>query len=256
MFYDNKNISYKLLGVFYVERKRRDVEDKNRRHTAISYRIKGGSSFITDNKELKTDDGSVTFIPAGVDYRHKSESEEKLIVVHLEASADSSSGIEILNGKIGLESSFRALLEAWESGKKSSYNRAMSCFYSILERLSEIEEQPPSYSAIDKGVELLHSSFRDPELSISRLAEECSVSEVYFRRIYGERFGVSPLKALLNLRFGYAKRLLSSGYYTISQTAELSGFSDVKYFRTAFKARYGITPTEYVKKAQRTGSFR
>jgi AraC-like DNA-binding protein len=94
----------------------------------------------------------------------------------------------------------------------------------------------------------LHSSFRDPDLSISRLAEVCSVSEVYFRRIYGERFGISPLKALLNLRFDYAKRLLRSGYYTISQTAELSGFTDVKYFRTAFKARYGITPTQYYKK--------
>ena len=52
---------------------------------------------------------------------------------------------------------------------------------------------------------------------------------------------------LLELRFDHATRLLSSGYYTPKQVAALSGFSDVKYFRTAFTHRFGITPTAYQK---------
>ena len=44
----------------------------------------------------------------------------------------------------------------------------------------------------------------------------------------------------------YAKELLRSGYYKTREIAEMSGFSDVKYFRTAFKKRFGITVGEFL----------
>jgi AraC-like DNA-binding protein len=48
------------------------------------------------------------------------------------------------------------------------------------------------------------------------------------------------------MRFEYAKDLLLSGYYQTKEVAIMSGFSDVKYFRTAFKKRYGVTVGEYL----------
>ena len=43
----------------------------------------------------------------------------------------------------------------------------------------------------------------------------------------------------------HAPQLLRSGYYTVEQVAKQSGFSDVKYFRTAFTKHFGCTPTQY-----------
>ena len=47
------------------------------------------------------------------------------------------------------------------------------------------------------------------------------------------------------LRIEYAKELIHSKYYTISQCAEMSGFSDAKYFSTVFKKYTGIPPSKY-----------
>jgi AraC-like DNA-binding protein len=94
-------------------------------------------------------------------------------------------------------------------------------------------------------VTYLQAHYRDPELNVAQLASLCHVSEVYFRRVYRECFGTSPWQRILELRFSYACTLLQSGYYTVKEIANLAGFSDVKYFRTAFGKRFGCTPTEY-----------
>ena len=102
----------------------------------------------------------------------------------------------------------------------------------------------------DYRIEYMREHFRERDLTVSTLAELCHVSETYFRRIYHEHFKSSPMQALLEMRFDYAKSLLRSGYYQTKEVAALSGFSDVKYFRTAFKKRFGITPVQYIRGVQ------
>lgn len=125
----------------------------------------------------------------------------------------------------------------------------MSVLYKIFEELSKksgakAEEIP---EIILSGVEYMRGNYRDPSVTVAAIAEKCHVSEAYFRRIYGKCFGVSPVEALLSLRFDYAKGLLRSGYYKTKEIAGMSGFSDVKYFRTAFKKRFGVTVGEFLK---------
>ena len=96
---------------------------------------------------------------------------------------------------------------------------------------------------------MIQQQFRDPKLTVAQAAGACFISEVYFRRLYRQHFGTSPLQDILNLRFDYALVLLRSGYYSVEQVARQSGFSDVKYFRTAFTHHFGMTPTAYGKKS-------
>ena len=110
----------------------------------------------------------------------------------------------------------------------------------------EIKEIAPPPLAIAKGVTTLLENFRSPKITVNYLANLCFVSEVYFRRLFHKHFGCSPLQMLLDLRFNYATQLLSSGYYTHKQVAMLSGFSDVKYFRTAYRKRFGKTLSEVI----------
>ena len=163
----------------------------------------------------------------------------------MEAFGDPGNEIQFVRNAGELEPLFQKLLTTWESG---DYNRSMGLLYQIFDELKRKEKDPSVPVVIAPGVELLKKKFKDPQFSVAELAATCFVSEVYFRRVYRAHFGESPLQTVLNLRFDYACSLLRSGYYTQKQVAELSGFSEVKYFRTAFTKRYGLTPSAYAKK--------
>ena len=251
MFYENPDASFKILGVFCVERNQRDVTETNRFLSAISYRISGSSIFYTDGQQLEAGTGAVTYIPTGCGYRHWNDRPEKIIILHLADMGIPDQTLQVVPDVPELEPLFRNLLETWETGDSSSVNRCMSLLYNIFEALqqkndAQIASVPKS---IMPGMSLLRENFRNPRLSVSDLAKACFVSEVYFRRVYRAHVGKSPLQTILDLRFQYAQRLLISGYYTCKQSAELSGFTDVKYFRTAFKKRIGETPVAFMKRS-------
>ena len=77
------------------------------------------------------------------------------------------------------------------------------------------------------------------------------MSAEYFRRLYKAEYGISPYTARLEKRLGKAKSLLESGYYSVLQVAEETGFSNVKHFSTAFRKKIGRTPSEYKQSLQK-----
>lgn len=245
MFYQDREGAFRILGVFYVERARREIFEHDRRHTALSYRITGSSVFEDGEGRKEAHDGAVTYIPAGCDYHHFNRDHERILILHLEQYGEADKVLQVLPNASFTEPLFRDLLATWVAGGEGAYPRCMSILYSIFELLCERrpQESAPPPRVIAPGVAALRENFRNPHITVKELAELCFVSEVYFRRIFRAHFSCSPLQMLLELRFDYATQLLSSGYYTPKQVATLSGFSDVKYFRTAYKKRFGHTPT-------------
>ena len=257
MFYKNMDASFKILGIFYVEQMRkREVYVESRYDTAIAYWIKGRSFFDFDGKKDEAETGSVTYLPEGCEYHRKTNSEEKMIVLHLSGIGTPDSNIQIINDAWETEQLFQKMLEIWEENGAEKYNRCMSLLYQIFDTLEQrgdkTKENLPF--SIAKGVELIHKDFRNPQISAAEIASQCHVSENYFRREYRKYAGESPWQTILSLRFRYACTLLVSGYYSQKQVSDLSGFSDVKYFRTAFKKRYNVTPSEYALE-KRTSPF-
>ena len=85
------------------------------------------------------------------------------------------------------------------------------------------------------------------DLSVADIAKLCNVSESWFRRLFLKTYGVTPSEYRITERMKYAKKLLKFGDINITETARLAGFSDVYYFSKCFKARNGITPSEFIK---------
>ncbi|MBQ8232699.1 MAG: helix-turn-helix domain-containing protein [Lachnospiraceae bacterium] len=50
-------------------------------------------------------------------------------------------------------------------------------------------------------------------------------------------------KYINNLKISRAKELLSSGMYTVTQAAEMSGYTDVSHFSREFKKATGAAPS-------------
>ena len=83
-------------------------------------------------------------------------------------------------------------------------------------------------------------------ISVEKLSKLCGFSYEYFRKLFHNCYGCSPVKYINDLKLKRAKELLSSGFYTISDTALQSGFFDVSYFSRFFKKNVGISPIEYL----------
>ena len=84
--------------------------------------------------------------------------------------------------------------------------------------------------------------------SISDLAAEAEMSEVYFRKLFKSVTGVSPAKFITDCRIARAKELLTADDLSPEDIAEQCGFSSASYFCRVFKQTLGVTPTEYKKR--------
>ena len=100
---------------------------------------------------------------------------------------------------------------------------------------------------IAESAEYMKQNIFNPDLTIDSLAKRANVSSAQYRRKFRDIYGASPKQYLDSLRFNYAKSLLETGYFSQKEIAFRCGFSDVVYFRTAFKKETGKSVKEYLK---------
>ena len=62
--------------------------------------------------------------------------------------------------------------------------------------------------------------------------------------------GQSPTALIRVTRLKYAARLLKEGKHNIGEIADMSGFSETKYFREVFKKYYRMSPSTYAKEGK------
>jgi AraC-like DNA-binding protein len=89
-------------------------------------------------------------------------------------------------------------------------------------------------------------NYKKSDLTIKEIADRSFMSEVYFRKLFKKEYGISPQKYIIDLRIQNAVGLISTGYYTLSEVAHMSGYNDYKYFSVEFKKAMGVSPSEYM----------
>jgi AraC-like DNA-binding protein len=98
---------------------------------------------------------------------------------------------------------------------------------------------------IEKAVLYIKSNYTSPDISVKTASGKSNISEVYFRKLFKEEFGVSPRKYIIASRIKYAEGLIATGYYSLQEIAFMSGFTDYKYFSVEFKKLMGDSPSKY-----------
>ena len=118
--------------------------------------------------------------------------------------------------------------------------------YSVISTDTAYKYTSVSQRQIFKSIEkkLLESAF-DSELNITEIIKSTNISEVHFRRIFKQIYGVSPIAYVTNLRISQAKNLLSTSKVPIQKIAEDCGYTSSYYFTRAFKRITKMTPSEY-----------
>jgi AraC family transcriptional regulator len=85
----------------------------------------------------------------------------------------------------------------------------------------------------------------DSDLTLSLLAAESGYSRTHFYRMFRAAMGQTPHRYLLELRLKRAESLLAGRSMSLIDIAFACGFSSQAYFSTAFRSRYGLSPSAY-----------
>lgn len=88
--------------------------------------------------------------------------------------------------------------------------------------------------------------YKNPELSRQDMLNLLSISKNRFAQMMQANTQMSFPQYITNLRLHYSLSLLNKyDNYTIQAIADEAGFASLRTFRRAFKAKYGINPSEY-----------
>jgi len=96
-------------------------------------------------------------------------------------------------------------------------------------------------------VAIVEEKMADFDFNIDTVAETIAMGRTTFYRKFKGLTGLAPVEFVREMRLKRAKQYLDSGYGNISEVAYSVGFNNAKYFSTCFKAKYSVTPTDYIK---------
>lgn len=95
-----------------------------------------------------------------------------------------------------------------------------------------------------RAIEYLHENYMQ-KLTLQSVSDILYISPNYFSSLFHKVTGDKFSDYLLVFRMEKSKQFLSNVAYKVSDVAELVGFSDARYFISAFNKKYGVTPGEY-----------
>ncbi len=92
-------------------------------------------------------------------------------------------------------------------------------------------------------------------LSVEKLAEEACLSPRQFSRVFRAETGLSPAKAIENLRLEAARLMLEQGRLPLESIASETGFGDRERMRRTFIRAFGMAPRAVRNAAPPLASF-
>lgn len=82
-------------------------------------------------------------------------------------------------------------------------------------------------------------------LTLEQLAEEGHMNKYYLSHAFKREYGISPINYMISKRIEESKYLLAETDLSLSQIAQLLGFSSLSYFSQVFRRSQEVSPKEY-----------
>ena len=86
--------------------------------------------------------------------------------------------------------------------------------------------------------------FKEP-LTLEQLAEESHMNKYYLSHSFKREYGTSPINYMISRRIEESKYLLAETDLSMTQIAQLLGFSSLSYFSQVFRRTQSVSPLEY-----------
>ena len=110
-----------------------------------------------------------------------------------------------------------------------------------------VQEEAPAVSGNRQCAEIrryIDLHFKEA-LTLELLSDEAHMNKYYLSHSFKKEYGVSPINYLISRRINESKYLLAETDLTMSQIAQLLGFSSLSYFSQTFRKTQGMSPMEF-----------
>lgn len=212
------------------------------------YTISGSMkyTFHYSKNVININAGEVIFIPKGQIYNGEySQNNTKIKIVQFDIKdgqmpdyLTAPTVIQLPNVAKLIESFFENI----DSPRKEHTFYYLHCFYNLMWQIDEsYYTLPKKYKKLQPALFEL-TEYPEKNLPVLYYSDLCNISEVGFRRCFKEFTGKSPIEYRNDIRLNKAKKQLESGQYTVAETAEECGFSNLSFFTRLYKRRFGHSP--------------
>lgn len=247
----NFNID-KIILACYVPKGAGDAVHTNRASHGLALHVSGKRKYVFESENtLYTEKNDIIFMPEHSNYIVETESPGACYAINFKIPEEIVFEPFVLNIGDAVTDKFKHAEKAFRLKESGHEMQCKASLYSIIcSMLGEHEKKyvPKSTEKIiEPAIKYIHENYASENISVEYLAKICGISTVYLRNIFLKCKNTTPIKYINHLKLARAKELIVSGYYSISQIIELSGFGDESYFCRYFKKMTGMTTTEYIK---------
>ena len=153
-------------------------------------------------------------------------------------------------GEIGhAEAILDRILNDTEAEVIEDYPGLSGEIYSLLMLLlthdrRKTEKKPETIEAMARVIEYIRKNYARP-VTAHEIARAVSLSRSALFELFQVTYGMPPHEYLTEYRLSLAKNMLMRTSLSVTEIAEQTGFRDIFAFSRRFKARNGISPSEY-----------
>ena len=230
-------------------------------HTELFYIVGGKGQFLIEDQVFPVDVNNLVIINPNVTHTEDSLNAQPLeyIVlgidgIELATSANSNGQFCILDHfeSAEISSCLRNILREMEQ-KNTGYEDVCQAFMEILiirlMRSTSLAVPPEPQvitgnrqcTSVKRYIDL---HFKEA-LTLEQLAEDAHMSKYYLSHAFKREYGISPINYMISRRIEESKYLLTETDLSMSQIAQLLGFSSLSYFSQVFHRTQGVSPKEY-----------
>ena len=214
MFFEKELLSFHILDVLELKQSDVNIFNSGRNFNALSFRFRSDAVLITKKERYSMKDNYVSYFPARLDYTRVATVDE-VIVIHFDTTNYYTQCIEFFEARhperfVRL---FRDILACWKKKEIGYRYKCSAILYEIFaECYVQNYKQKTQNSKIGQSIDHILKNYKSSDLSIRVIADKSCISEVYFRKLFKEEYGISPQKYIINLRIQHAIGLISTGY--------------------------------------------
>lgn len=231
-------------------------------HTELFFVVSGKGEFLIEDQVLPVDVNSLIVINPNVLHTEISMHAQPLEYIVLGIEGIELATNEKLNGQfcildrfesVEISSCLRNILREMEL-KNEGYKDICQAYMEILiirlmRNITIASREPQVISgnrqcaAIKRYIDL---HFKEA-LTLEQLSAEAHINKYYLAHAFKKEYGVSPINYMISRRIDESKYLLVETDLSLSQIAQLLGFSSQSYFSQVFRRTQNLNPNEFRK---------
>ncbi|MBE6703362.1 MAG: helix-turn-helix transcriptional regulator [Ruminococcaceae bacterium] len=260
-FFQKEVVISKIEAIVFFPKEKGTPTQMRRTTHGLVFNLDCRSIYRFDTDEVLTcHAGDCIYLPQGSHYTverymERDTEERGIYAVNfliLSETIDNKPAVIRLRGKSEMQTLFSKAVHAW---RKKDAGFMEGCFAALYQMIQLLKKEQAHYapekqtlSLLAPALDYIGTNYTKENIPVSHLAALCGISEPYLRKLFQNAFSVSPAVYMRNMRIEYAKELLASGEYSVTDVAMLSGFNDSAYFAREFKKAEGMSPKNYANK--------